>query len=495
MADPLQTPATMTRARNLVIAGVGALAGAAAVRGIGARRRAQARRRILAEEMDPVSLENRHRAKVDRIVAQLRAHVPGTPVSLKKAAPPHQVPKWNDLRRDDKKIDVSDLTDILEVDPVARICVAESGVMFDDLVEATLRHGLVPKVVPELKSITIGGAVTGCSLESMSFMYGGFHDSCRAYEVITAKGDVLDCTPTNAHALEFQMMQSSFGTLGIISKLVFELVPAKSFVHLTYERHTSLAAYRAAIESHSTLRDYDFIDGFVFAMDNFVLSLGRFVDEVPYANRYDWMKIYYRSAQVRDEDYLRTRDYFFRYDRGVTTVTPKSWLARALFGKLFDSHSILTLADKLHDFVLDKERPTITLDVFLPISRMQEFLEWYAVEFGHFPLWCVPYKRVHDYEWLHDSFYAKLDDDMFVDLAIYGFKPQSDKPYHQLMEQKLRELGGVKTLISHNYYTRDEFWQTWNKRNYDTVKARLDPDNLFRDLYTKTCKAAMGLQE
>ena len=34
-----------------------------------------------------------------------------------------------------------------------------------------------------------------------------------------------------------------------------------------------------------------------------------------------------------------------------------------------------------------------------------------------------------------------------------------------------------------------------HKRNYDAVKAITDPDNVFRDLYTKTCKAAMGLAE
>jgi hypothetical protein len=63
-----------------------------------------------------------------------------------------------------------------------------------------------------------------------------------------------------------------------------------------------------------------------------------------------------------------------------------------------------------------------------------------------------------------------------------------------LVEEKLAELGGVKTLISHNYYSEDEFWQTWNKPNYDAVKAKTDPQNLFRDLYVKTCKAAMGQQ-
>jgi hypothetical protein len=62
-----------------------------------------------------------------------------------------------------------------------------------------------------------------------------------------------------------------------------------------------------------------------------------------------------------------------------------------------------------------------------------------------------------------------------------------------MMEEKLRELGGIKTLISHNYYGEAEFWQIFNKQNYDAVKAITDPKNLFRDLYTKTCRAAMGL--
>jgi len=63
------------------------------------------------------------------------------------------------------------------------------------------------------------------------------------------------------------------------------------------------------------------------------------------------------------------------------------------------------------------------------------------------------------------------------------------------MEDKLQEIGGLKTLISHNYYSEEDFWKTWNKDNYDKAKARTDPGNIFRDLYSKTCKAAMGLPE
>jgi FAD/FMN-containing dehydrogenase len=274
----------------------------------------------------------RHAAKVARIVAQLRAHDGSRPVSLRKKAVSHQVPKAGDLRHRDAKIDVGDLTEILDIDPVGRTCTAESGVTFVELVAATLAHGLVPIVVPELKTITIGGAVSGCSIESMSFEHGGFHDTCLAYEVITATGDVLACTPDNEHRLVFQMVHGAFGTLGIVAKLAFKLVPAKPFVHLVHERYTTLADYQAAIARHADVRDLDFMDGIIHSPTLYVLCVGRFVDRAPYTSRYDWIAVYYQSTAKRAEDYLRTADYFFRYDRGVTNVRPSSLVGRMLFG-------------------------------------------------------------------------------------------------------------------------------------------------------------------
>lgn len=437
-------------------------------------------------------MNHRHDAKVARIVEQLRAHPPGRPLSLRKKAVAHQVPKARDLRRKDAKIDISDLTDILEIDPVKRICVAEAGVAFVDLVKATLAYGLVPIVVPELKTITIGGAVAGCSIESMSFVHGGFHDTCLEYEVITATGDVLRCTPDNEHALIFQMVHGAFGTLGILSTLTFKLIPAKPYVHVYYEKYATLEAYRAAIRRHFERRDVDFMDGIIHSPTLYVLSVGHFVADAPYTNRYDWMKVYYQSTARRADDYLTTEHYLFRYDRGVTNVRPKSFLGRLLVGKWMASSQWLRLGDKLH-WLLRDEKPTITLDVFVPFSKVPEFLDWYTRELGHYPLWCVPYRRVHDYEWLHDDYWRALPDNLFLDLAIYGMRQHGDRNYHRLMEEKLRELGGIKTLISHNYYGEAEFWQLFNKRNYDAVKAIVDPRNLFRDLYDKTCRAAMGV--
>ena len=40
---------------------------------------------------------------------------------------------------------------------------------YEHLVEVTLAHGRIPLVVPQLRTITLGGAVSGLGIESTSF--------------------------------------------------------------------------------------------------------------------------------------------------------------------------------------------------------------------------------------------------------------------------------------------------------------------------------------
>jgi FAD/FMN-containing dehydrogenase len=433
-----------------------------------------------------------HEQKVNRIAKQLRLRKSTKPLSLLKKAVSHRVPKPADKRYTDDKIDISDLNDILLIDRKNRICVAEPGVTFVDLVDATMKHGLTPIIVPELKTITIGGAVAGCSIESMSYKYGGFHDTCLEYEVITAKGEVLRCTPDNENKLLFQMVHGTFGTLGIISKLKFKLIPAKPFVKVIYEKYDNLEDYKKAIWRHFTSKDVDFMDGIIHSPTEYVLSTANFVGKAPYTHRYDWMRVYYKSTKKLKVDYLKTPDYFFRYDKGVTNVTPKSFLGRLLFGRFVSSTEVLRMAEKFRRLIPDSSIP-FTLDVFVPFSKATEFFKWYRKNVNFFPLWCVPYRPAHRYEWISDELLDKTNDELFLDIAIYGMKRNDGKNYHRMIEEELFSIGGLKTLISNNFYTENEFWKTWNRENYHAAKQLTDPDNIFRDLYTKTCRAARGL--
>ncbi len=429
-----------------------------------------------------------HEQKVQRICRQLRNYRGEAPLSLRKRGVSHEVPKVNDARRYDEKVDISDFDRILSIDTERRLCEAEPGVTFEELVCETNKLGLTPIIVPEFKTITIGGAVAGCSIESMSFKEGGFHDTCTAYEVITGEGEVLHCSPENEHSLVFQMVHGTFGTLGIVSKLTFRLIPAKPFVHVSYEKYSTLAEYKEAIMRRFERRDVDFMDGIIHGPSEYVLSLGEFADKAPYTNRYDWLKVYYKSTKHRSEDYLALEDYYFRYDQGVTGVMVESLIGRLLLGKLLTSTRKLKIANALRPVLGSKTIP-VTVDLFIPFKNVDDFMEWYRREIDYFPLWCVPYRRVRDYEWVDDKYWNRIRDDLFIDLAIYGLKQEKERNLYRVIEEGIMEVGALKTLISGNHFSEEEFWTIWNRRNYEEVKARTDPRNLFRGLYEKTCRA------
>jgi FAD/FMN-containing dehydrogenase len=217
--------------------------------------------------------------------------------------------------------------------------------------------------------------------------------------------------------------------------------------------------------------------------------VGRFVAQAPYTHRYDWVRVYCASTASRREDFLTTEDYYFRYDRGVTNTHPHSLLARLLFGPWLTSSRVLWLAEHF-SWLLPAKSPNVTVDTFVPMSRVEAFLDWYRREVAHWPVWVVPYRRVRDYEWVARDFFSGFTDRLFLDLAVYGARQPPGRNLYREIEEALQRVGGIKTLISHNFYSADEFWRLWNRENYRQVKQRVDPQNVFRDLYEKMCPAA-----
>ena len=92
-------------------------------------------------------------------------------------------------------LDASGLSGVISVDPVARTADVAGMTTYEDLVDATLPHGLMPLVVPQLKTITLGGAVAGLGIESTSFRHGLPHESVREMEILTGAGEVVTATP------------------------------------------------------------------------------------------------------------------------------------------------------------------------------------------------------------------------------------------------------------------------------------------------------------
>lgn len=440
-----------------------------------------------------------HASSVADVCAALKAATTGGgPVHVDKGGVHHVVPLPGDERHRGDRVDISALNRVVDLDATARTCVAEPGVTFAEVVAATLPLGLMPAVVPELEGITVGGAVAGCSLESLSYRHGGFHDSCLEYEVVTGTGAVLTVSPAERPDL-FEMVHGSYGTLGILTLVTFRLVPAEPFVRMEYRTYPSAAAFEDALREATEVAEdaggdgpATFVDGIVFGPQRFVLCLGHPVDSAPYVSDYRRDRVYYRSAGKLTEDHLRTEDYLFRYDTEChwlsRTVPPLEWRpVRRLLGRWFlGSTNLIRWSRRLDRVLRLKRRPDVVCDVFIPGRRFGEFFAWYERTFDFWPLWVVPYRVPHAYGWIDPAHAVPLAEGLILDCAVYG-KPnrRRDVDYSVLLEEETDRLGGIKTLIGRNHYSRERFWQIYNRDAYTAAKSELDPDAAFADLYDK----------
>ena len=142
-------------------------------------------------------------------------------------------------------LDVTGLAGVIEVDPGGRTAEVQGMCTYEDLVAATLPHGLVPLVVPQLRTITLGGAVTGLGIESTSFRHGLPHESVLEMDVFTGSGEVLTVKPGDDL---FDAFPNSYGSLGYATRLRIELEPVGPTVALRHVRFHDVADLAAAVE-------------------------------------------------------------------------------------------------------------------------------------------------------------------------------------------------------------------------------------------------------
>ncbi|MDQ4102807.1 MAG: FAD-binding oxidoreductase, partial [Actinomycetota bacterium] len=282
-----------------------------------------------------------HHDAVQRLQASYGAIPAGSPVRLAK--------RTSNLFRSRAStgtpgLDVSGLTGVLQVDPASRTADVAGMCTYENLVAATLPHGLTPLVVPQLKTITLGGAVSGLGIEAASFRNGLPHESVLELDVLTGTGEIITATPGDDL---FAGFPNSYGTLGYATRLRIELEPVRSHVALRHVRFDDLdelctavaqimatrrwdgAAGRAGDQTaadragNQTL-DVDYLDGVMFSPTESYLTLGaRTEHDGPASDYHTGAQIYYRSIQRRRHDILTTHDYLWRWD------TDWFWCSRA----------------------------------------------------------------------------------------------------------------------------------------------------------------------
>jgi FAD/FMN-containing dehydrogenase len=195
-------------------------------------------------------------------------------------------------------LDLSAFDHVLSLDTAAAILEVEGLATFERVVDATLAHGLVPPITPELKHITIGGAIVGIGIESNGFRHGFVHDAMLEADVLLPSGQVVLATPDNAHAALFHALPNSYGTLGYILRARIRLIPAAPYVHLHTTMLHSVDDLLAQMRSATEREDVDFVEGLLFDERRAYLMVSRFVPQAPRVDDILREHVFYRVVQA-----------------------------------------------------------------------------------------------------------------------------------------------------------------------------------------------------
>jgi FAD/FMN-containing dehydrogenase len=432
--------------------------------------------------------------KKESLAAQLRAG--RGPVALQK--------ETSNLFRDRsaaerRRLDVRAFDQVLQVTP--SWVESEGMVTYEALVDACLAHGVMPAVVPQLKTITLGGAVAGVGIESSSHRYGLVHDTVLEIDVLLGDGRIVSATRDNEHKELFFGFPNSYGTLGYALRVKAQAIPVKPYVHLRHIRFSYGRDFFAELESLLKAGTADFVDGTIFDPGEMYLTLGTFADEAPHTSDYTFENIYYRSIREKKEDWLTVKDYLWRWDTdwfwcSKNVFAQNAFLRKFAFGKRrlgsrtytkimrWNSRAGIT---KKVEKLLGLHSESVIQDVDVPISRAAEFLDFYARNIALWPQWVCPIgfdSRKKDSFTLYP-----MRHDYYVNFGFWDVKrtKEAHPPGHfnRLIERKVTELGGIKSLYSDSFFPQAEFEQLYGGSTYKGLKSAYDPGSAFPGLYEK----------
>ncbi len=449
-----------------------------------------------------------HEAGVTRLMESYAAIPPDAPVRLAKRTSNLFRPRTTATA---PGLDVSGLDGVLDIDPVNRVADVQGMCTYERLVDATLGYGLMPLVVPQLRTITLGGAVSGLGIESTSFRNGLPHESVLELDILTGAGEVVTATPNGEHAELFDRFPNSYGSLGYATRLRIELEPIPPFVALTHVRMASLDDLTQTVADVLADRAYagtpvDYVDGVAFSPAEAYLTLGRGADEVSTTSDYTGADIYYRSIAERPADVLTSRDYLWRWDTDwfwcsrvfgaqhplVRRLWPARYRRSDVYHRLVGLENRWHLTARLERVRGRPARERVVQDVEIPLGRLADFLRWFNAEVGMRPVWLCPL-RLREPEGPGSArswpLYPLHPGETYVNVGFWGTVPIADGArdgdVNRAIEVAVASHDGHKSLYSDIYYDEPTFDRLYGGAAVVEVRRRYDPEQRLTGLYEK----------
>lgn len=388
-----------------------------------------------------------HYKSIKELQCQLSCSESNKQIMIKRRLDSHCTHKLN--KDNIIEINTQTLNNVLSHDD--EYIYVEPSITMNEIINYLKIYNKMLYVMPEFKNLTIGGLIQGGGIESSSFKYGQLDDTATEYEILLSNGTLITANKDDNSDL-FYGINSSIGTLGILTYVKLKIRPMKKYVNIDIIKFNNVELSIEYINNiyknkNESSDDVDFIDGIIFDKSNIKIIIGRLTDELKHPSNLKILnttfgKWYYdicndscceinsinnneRNPMV-EQFTLRIMDYIFRFDLGCFWMANYAKVKNIKISKYPFIKKILSSYFTTEKMYMkyhskseeERSKRFIIHDVYLPSENVNAFVNYIFDSFDIKPLWLLPIKPVSSDKFLCPHY--NKDNKLMYDIGVYG---------------------------------------------------------------------------
>ncbi len=410
--------------------------------------------------------------------------------------------RYKDRKRSSTfQIDLSNFNKPLYLDKKNQTLEVEGLTTYEDIVDFTLPLGFLPTITPELKHITIGGAVVGIGIESNSYKYGFVHDSLIEAEVLLPDGRIVVCSADNKYSDLFYALPNSYGTLGYILKLKIKLRAVSKYVELKSKQFTDIKSFINGMNLAIKDKSIDYIESLLYSNKSMYLITGKETNKGNNIKTIYGNTIFYKEVSCNGKYIFPIRDYLFRYDpewfwaipqtsiyRFFRSIAPEKLRNSAFYSRYADFQRKISSKIPFIKFE-DPNFELLIQDWEVPWSESSKILKYALdnLDLDGKPLMGVPIKAFGN-----ASSYPMKSGEIYFNLGSYSYVKKkiikTEFVSTKIMDEFCFDHNGIKMLYSSSFIDEKRFDEIYNGKLYKKIKRKYDPKSLTPTLFHKAVK-------
>jgi cytokinin dehydrogenase len=366
-------------------------------------------------------------------------------------------------------LDMKSMHRILALDEKARTITVETGAIWRDVVARTYGKGLMPPVLTNNLSVTVGGTLSIAGIGVASFKHGAQTDNVESLEVATVDGEVHRCSRSEKSEL-FWGVLSGLGQIGLILTATLRLRRVKPMTRTYYLLYDRLEPFMEDSRRAMDSGRWDYLESWCAPCPQGL----KWVSGVrqPFAR---WFFPFHLTVEFdpgSPPDDARLLDGLQPYDNLLTDDLPTHEFANRLV-PVFDVWRKLGTWEHIHPW----------MEVVLPWSTAAEFMDMVMPDLspgvqvgGHVLLWPARASVSEVPLFMHP------DEEYLIGFGILPAVPprfwEQFRPRLQAASELSMAMGGKRYLSGYIDFTPEQWRQHFGPRwdGFAALKRKYDPE-------------------